>query len=282
MTDLPVRVYSPGKVLGSPRQLFREMFRDLWASRELAWRLFVRDLSAQYRQTFLGYIWAFLPPLISSVTFIFLNSQGIIHIATGIPYPAFAMMGTLLWQGFVDALQSPVNSITQAKPMLAKINFPREAILLAGSYLVGFNFLIRLVLLIIVMFWWKVIPGYGLALFIPAVIALVTCGMATGLILVPIASLYGDVGRAIAIVITFWMLLTPVVYPPQTTGLAGLLTKWNPVSSLIVTARESLTNQPLSMLPQFFGVFGASIVLLFIGWIGYRVAMPHIIVRLGG
>jgi len=259
------------------------MFRDLWASRELAWRIFVRDISSQYRQTFLGYVWAFLPPLISSVTFIFLNSQGIIQVTgTGIPYPAFALMGTLLWQVFMDALQSPIQSTAQAKPMLAKINFPREAILLAGSYLVGLNFMIRLVLLIIVMLWWQVIPGIGLALFIPAVIALFTCGLAIGLILAPIASLYGDVSRAISIITQFWMLLTPVVYPPLTTGLAGTLVAWNPVSPLIVTARESLTNQPFTMLPQFFIVFGASVVLLFIAWFVYRVAMPHIIVRLGG
>jgi lipopolysaccharide transport system permease protein len=31
--------------------LFKEMGRDLLASRELAWQLMVRDISAQYRQS---------------------------------------------------------------------------------------------------------------------------------------------------------------------------------------------------------------------------------------
>jgi hypothetical protein len=39
------------------------MPRDLLASRELAWRLAVHDISAQYRQTFLGALWAFILPL---------------------------------------------------------------------------------------------------------------------------------------------------------------------------------------------------------------------------
>jgi lipopolysaccharide transport system permease protein len=104
-SDLPVRVYSPEPLLGHPAKLVGTIARDIWAGRELAWRLFIRDLSAQYRQTFLGYIWAFLPPLVASMTFIFLNSQGIVTITgTGIPYPVFAMMGTLLWQVFVDAI----------------------------------------------------------------------------------------------------------------------------------------------------------------------------------
>jgi lipopolysaccharide transport system permease protein len=39
--------------------------------------------------------------------------------------------------------------------------------------------------------------------------------------LLPVSSLYGDVSRVIPIIASFWMLLTPVVYPPRTEGLAG-------------------------------------------------------------
>ena len=208
-SDLPVRVYSPEPLLGHPAKLVGTIARDIWAGRELAWRLFVRDLSAQYRQTFLGYIWAFLPPLVASMTFIFLNSQGIVQITgTGIPYPAFAMMGTLLWQVFVDAIQSPPNSLNSAKSMLAKINFPREAILLGGLYMVVFNFFVRLVLVIAVMIYWQV-PIDGRLLFFPiAMGAILLTGFAIGLALTPIAGLYGDIGRGIPIIAQFWMLLT--------------------------------------------------------------------------
>ena len=37
------------------------MLGDLLASRELAWRLIVRNFSAQYRQSALGYVWAGFP-----------------------------------------------------------------------------------------------------------------------------------------------------------------------------------------------------------------------------
>jgi len=283
MPDLPIRVYTPEPILGHPLRLVREMFADLSAGRELAWRLFARDVSAQYRETLLGYMWAFLPPLVASLTFVFLNSQGIVRISgTTIPYPAFAMIGTLLWQVFVDGLQTPSDAIARAKPMLARINFPREAILLAGLYMVVFNFLIRLLLLLGVMVWWRVVPGTSIVLFIPAVAALILGGMAIGMLLVPVGSLYGDISRAIPIAAQFWILLTPVLYPPRTTGLAGILATWNPVSPLITTARESLTNQPLSMLPAFLAVFAISVLILGLGWMSYRIAMPHLIARMGG
>ncbi|WP_395738627.1 ABC transporter permease [Prosthecobacter sp.] len=280
---LAERTYSPEPLLGNPLRLIKAMFADIMAGRELAWRLFVRDLSAQYRQTYFGYVWAFLPPLVASLTFIFLNSQGIVEIDTGtVPYPAFAMMGTLLWQGFVDAVTGPVQSLSAAKSMLAKINFPREAILLAGFYMVLFNFAVRMVLLVGVMIWWKVPVSGGLAFFPVALGGLLLCGSAIGLAMAPIGTLYGDVSKSIPIFAQFLMLLTPVVYPARTEGLAGLLATWNPISPLMVTARQTLSGQDLTLLVPFAIITFVSLIVAFAGLVAFRLAMPHLIARMGG
>lgn len=280
---LPITVYSPEPLLRHPGVMLRELWRDLKAGRHLAWRLFLRDLKAQYRQTILGYVWAFLPPLVSALTFIFLQSQKIVRIEdAGIPYAAFAMIGTLLWQVFVDAMQSPPHALMAAKSMLAKINFPREAVLMAGMLMVLFNFLIRLALLAAVMLWWGVVPGRGILVFLPAIACLLTCGFAVGLLISPVGALYGDISRAIPIIAGFWMLLTPVVYPARTQGLAGMLAKWNPVSPLIVTARESLCGQEFTMLPAFIVVAFVSACIVLLGLILFRIAMPHVVARMGG
>jgi lipopolysaccharide transport system permease protein len=280
---LPVRVYSPEPALQHPKILLADLWRDLMAGRELAWRLFVRDLKAQYRQTYFGYVWAFLPPLAASATFIFLQSQGITNIqGTGIPYAAFAMMGTLLWQTFVEAMQSPLTALANAKPMLPKINFPREAILMAGMYMVGFNFLIRLVLLAAVMAIWQVIPGTTLVLFPLFMLGLLLSGFCIGMLMVPVGGLYTDVSKGIPILAQFWMLLTPVVYPARTEGLAGWLAIWNPVSPVITTARASLTGQPLDQLVPAVIVILLALLFSLIGLIAFRLILPHLIARMGG
>jgi len=278
-----VRIYTPEPLLQNPVVMIRALCSDILAARELAWRLFIRDLSSQYRQTLFGYVWAFLPPIAASVTFIFLNSQGIVRIPTeGIPYPAFAMMGTLLWQVFVDALNSPSQALQRAKPMLAKVNFPREAILMSGLYLVVFNVSIRLLLLGAVMVWWGVIPGMGLVWFPLTLAALITCGGAIGLLIAPLGTLYGDVTKGLPIITSFWMLLTPVVYPARSEGFAGLLATWNPVSPLIEAARNTLTGAPFTNLPGFLIVASLSLLATLVGLIAFRLAMPHLIVRMGG
>lgn len=281
--ELPVTVYTPESPLRHPGAFVRGMLADIWKGRELAWRLFMRDLSAQYRQTWLGYVWAFVPPLMAAATFIFLQSQGIVTVeGTGMPYAAFAMIGTLLWQTFVEAIQSPLAAVGSARPMLAKINFPREAILMAGLYAVIFNLLIRLILVAVVLAGWRIVPGISLLWFPVATLGLIACGFAAGLLLLPVGSLYGDVGRAVPIVTQFLMLLTPVVYPARSSGWLARLTTLNPMAPVLVTARESLTGVPLTSLVPCLAVTALALAICFVGVAAFRLVMPILIERMGG
>lgn len=282
MSGMPVTVYTPESPLREPGKFIWGMFSDLVSSRELAWRLFVRDTSAQYRQSVLGYMWAFLPSLVTTATFTYLNSQKILNIGeTAIAYPAFVMMGTVLWQGFVDALNSPLKAVTAAKTMLSKINFPREALILAGLADVVFNFLVRAILLVPLFLYFKLDLQTSVLLVPAGVAALMLLGLAIGMLLVPLGVLFGDVARGIGIITSFWMLLTPVVYPPPATGVGAFLSKWNPVSPVLLTTRQWLTGETVTALPAFAFVTVASAVALLLGWIVFRLALPHLIDRIG-
>lgn len=242
----------------------------------------MRDLNSLYRQTVLGYLWALLPPLIASGTFILLQSQKIVQVqSTPIPYPAFALIGALLWQTFVEAMQAPIAALQTAKPILAKINFPREAVILSGAWMVGFNFLVRMVLIVGVMAIWKITPGASLVLFPLAVIFLIASGFAVGLALLPLGGLYADVGRGLGVIGQFWMFLTPVVYPLKGEGLASLLSTWNPISPLLVTAREVLANLPISNFNNFLVCGTGALLLCLAGLVLYRLAIPILIERMG-
>jgi len=137
-------IYTSESLLRHPLLLFKQMWKDLLASRGLAWRLLVRDISAQYRQSFLGILWAFVPPVATEVGLTLANNAKVINIsATDLPYPAYVMFSMTLWQTFVEALNGPMEAVTKAKGMLARINFPREALILAQLGQVFLNFGIR-------------------------------------------------------------------------------------------------------------------------------------------
>jgi homopolymeric O-antigen transport system permease protein len=278
----PVTVYTPESPMRHPGKFVRGMISDLGASRELAWRLFVRDVSAQYRTSLLGYVWVFLPPLVASVPFVYLNSAGVIRIAeTPIPYAAYAMVGAIIWQTFVDALNSPLRSVNAARSMLTRINFPREAILLSGLMQVGFTFVVRLALVIAVFVAFALTPPATSPLFLIGMLGVALTGFMIGLALTPLGVLYGDVQHSLPIASTFLMLITPVLYPVPSSGLGAAVASFNPLTPLITTTRDWLTTGAAAQHIAFLVVSGVTVTLLLLSWVIYRVALPHLVARLG-
>jgi lipopolysaccharide transport system permease protein len=279
-----VEVHTPHSPMRQPFKLIANMARALWASRELAWRLFLRDLSAQYRQSALGYVWAILPPLAAAAPFIFLQSGGVMRMAeTPIPYAAFALIGTLIWQTFVDAVNAPLRTVLAAKPMLARINVASEGVLLSGLYMVLFGLAIRMALLVGAFIVFGLTPTSSSGLFIVGAGALILVGFVLGLAITPIGVLYTDVQSALPIFTTLAMMLTPVVYPIPEGGAGAIVAALNPLTPLLEVTRDWLIGVEPSQieLVRFAWVSGIAAILLIVAWAGFRVAKPHIIARLG-
>ena len=277
----PVLVYTPGSQLRHPQQLCRSMARDLAASRELAWRLLRRNLCSRYRHTFLGYAWAFLPPIMTAGVFVFLQKAG--HFVAGetpAPYPVFVLVGLILWQAFADAVQAPLRLVQQSQSMLTKVNFPRESLILAAVGEVIFASLGRLALLALTLAWFDVGVSRSAILFPLGMAALIGMGTALGLLLTPLAILYHDVGQALPLSLYLWMFLTPVAYPPRVSEAATWLPWLNPVSPILDASRTWLLSGAHDRLSGFFIVSGLMVFALFAGWLLYRLALPILIERM--
>lgn len=281
-SPLPVTIYTPDSGLSDPRRLVREMFIELRDSRELALTLFKRDMKAQFRQSILGYAWLFFPPIATTLVWLFLNRSGVVQVAdTGMPYPTFVMIGTLLWQAFLDSLTKPISALNAAKGMLVKLNFPRIAPVLAGIGETSLISAIRLILLIPIFLYVGIFPSWTIVFFPLAYLSLVLLGTAIGSFLTPIGLLYTDVGRAIGILGQFAMYATPVVYPIATAGLLGTVNKINPITYLIETGRSTLVGGPFDLVLPALAITAAAFLLLLIGWTIFHITVPRIIERMG-
>lgn len=87
-SELPVRVYKPiSENAGFFIYLF-QILKDLPVANALGYRLAMRNIKAKYRQSILGLFWAVLPPVATSVIWIFLNSAKIVKMQSpDLPYP---------------------------------------------------------------------------------------------------------------------------------------------------------------------------------------------------
>ncbi|BAZ68340.1 MAG: ABC transporter permease [Pelatocladus maniniholoensis HA4357-MV3] len=274
-------VYTPKSQLEHPVELFKAMGRDLLACRELARQLMVRDISAQYRQSFLGIFWAFVPPIITALGFTFASNAKIVNVGvTDLPYPAYVMFSMALWQTFTEALNAPIQAVTGAKQMLARINFPREALILAKLGEIFFNFAIKLILIVGLFIWFQMPVSWTVILAPVALIHLVILGTFIGLLLAPLGVLYNDITKGLTLIIGLWLFLTPVVYPvPRGGGLAAIV-QLNPVTPLLVTTRELATTGVVSNPYGFWLASLIAIVGLLLAWLIYRLAMPFVVERI--
>jgi lipopolysaccharide transport system permease protein len=274
-----VRVYTPDSPIRHPRQFLVEVVGDFRSARMLARRLFVRDISALYRQTALGYVGALLPPVLTTFVWILLNSSGYVNIKTGgIPYPIFVLTGTMFWQLFLDSLNAPLKQLTANKSMLNRVNFPTEALLLSGVAQALFSFLIRLAVLAGALAIYRVSVAWTAVFLILPIVAIVGIGTVIGVFLVPAGLLYKDVEQSLLTFVTPLMFLTPVVYPPPA-GTIGRVMDLNPLTPAF-TLMRSLLYGGVGNVMSFAIVAVGTCVVGVLGWLTFRLALPILVERM--
>ena len=278
--ELETKVYQKESNLRLGK-LLKESLADIARSRFLAYQLAKRDIQAQYRQSYLGIIWAFITPLATAFVWIFLNSSGTVRVTdTGIPYPVYAFSGTLLWSIIKDAINSPMGSTNSAKSILSKINFPKEALIVSGVYKLLFNSSIKVLLLVVFIFVFGVGFHWSLLLFPVALLGGVLFGTTLGLLITPLGMLYKDIGRLIGFALGFLMYVTPVVYGIPKSGVMKTVMEWNPFTPIILTARDLAVGMPPAHLTYFLIVIACCIPLFFIALLFYRISIPILVERM--
>lgn len=221
-------------------------------------------------------------PLSNTAAWLFLQRAGIIDASDlGIPYWLFVFIGSMFWSVFTDSLNAPLQQTIAAKPMLTKVNFPREALVLAGIYQTAFHAAIKTLMIFIAL----VVAAQGATtslMMVPiALFSLIMAGTAGGLLITPVGVLYSDVGKAMPVLTQFLIFITPVAYAAPSQGWASLIMSWNPLTPLIEFARDCVTPDGIYSLQDFLAVNSVTAVVLLAVWVVYRAAMPILIERMG-
>ncbi len=256
------------------------MFSEIWGSRELIWRLILRDISVRYRQSIFGYIWALLPQIVTVALFTYLSRHRIFDMgATQLPYVLHALWSISLWQLFSACLIGSTSSLVNAGSLVTKINFPKESLVISTIGQAIFDFLIRLLPVFIVMVWYGFTPSWE-AIFIPFVIAIIILlALGIGFILSIVNLILRDVASALSIILTFGMFLSPILYPPPTHETFSLINIINPFSPLLITTQELLSGR-VFMFPYALVVVSViSVVMFFLGWRVFHITMPRVAER---
>ena len=216
-----------------------EHLRRLISYRGLLWNLALAELKARHRQTALGMLWAIAQPLSMMVVTTVVFSMFVRISEDAVPYAVVAYVGLWSWLLFANSLTASVASIVTNMNLVTKANFPREVIPLSKIVVTGFDFLIGLLFLAVLMAVYRV-PLTLSVLVVPGLL-LIQGAMIVGMMLIFSAMyvLHRDLGALLPLGLQVLMLISPVLYPlslvPDQFKTIYLL---NPMAALIEAYRR--------------------------------------------
>ena len=213
MARVPPIPRQPIATSSGPLDLLRQL-AEFWRRRDLLWHMVIRHLRGQYKQSVLGYAWAFLNPLSLMITLSFVFST-IMRVAPpeGEPFPLFLFVGLVPWLFFASALASGTDSITNASSLVSKVYFPREVLPTAAVLTKLVDFFFGVVIFLMLMAYYGRLPAETVYWFplLFSIHMVFTLGLTF-----PLAALnlyFHDVRFLVGVVLTLWFYLTPIIYP---------------------------------------------------------------------
>jgi lipopolysaccharide transport system permease protein len=214
--------------------------QELIAYRSLIRNLVTKDLKVRYKNSFLGFLWSLLNPLLMMViyTFVFttLLKQPIEK------FQVFVLAGLLPWNWCARSLSLCTTSLIDNSTIINKVYFPRVLLPVSAVASEAVNFLLALpaMFLLIVIFQVPIKPwiAYLPVLFVIQGIFLV----GLGLILAGLNVLFRDTGVILEVALMAWFFLTPIFYDAKI--LVPMQADWmfrlNPMASIIERYRQIL------------------------------------------
>lgn len=244
--------------------------KNIYRSRSLIWQLFKRDIVTANKRSYFGFLWTFLSPIFSVLSWLIIQMAGVLKPGDiGVSFPIYVLSGTLIYNYFAVFTSSARNTLTAGASFITQVEYPHEA-------LWGYNLAINLFwsslsifLNVLVLIFLGVSPNLYWFLLPILIIPMFFLGSTIGFLLLIFDKAIPDISRVfdIAIPLLYW--ITPVIYTISNVQNKFILMaiEWNPLYYLVVLPRDVFLFGHSSLWREFSFV---SFILLFTFLISLR------------
>lgn len=240
--------------------------KKLWQYRELLFSIVSRELKVRYKNSFLGFFWSLVNPLLTVLVFTYVfKSQFMDQEHKVGNVTAYILAAYLPYMFFSMAIMDATSSVTGNLGLVKKVYFPREILPIATIISNFVHFLLALgvffvYLLVVYLLHPQIIPFQWTTVYLPVLLLINFCLTAgLGLMFSALNTFYEDVKYIVGFVMTMLLFLSPIMYfteksyyqPDHTTYvLSNLL---NPVGILCNAYRKILLAPQPVWLPGDHG-----------------------------
>ncbi len=258
------------------------MLKNILKSKELIYQLFRRDFLMAYKKSFIGLWWIVLSPIVGVISWIFLNSSGILKPGdVGIPYPAYVLLSSSIWGLFMGFFTSAAGTLTAGAGIITQVKYPHEALLMKQTAQHIAGFLITFIINIIVLLIFQVLPSAWILLFPILVLPLFFLGAGIGLIVSVISAVATDIEKIITIILGVIFFTTPVIYTKSSMSpLFQNVVDWNPLTYLIGGVRDAIIYGRIENLDKFLYVSLGSFIFFMLAWRLFYISEDKVIEKM--
>ncbi len=262
----------PNRLILEAGRADRQYWYDLWRYRELFFILAWRDVAVRYKQTVIGVAWAFVRPFMTMVIFTIVFG----HIAklsgNGVPYAVLVYAGLLPWTLFSSVFGDASSSVMSNSNLISKVYFPRLIVPLSTVVVALIDFAVSLSILVALMLWYRVVPGWQIVLLPGFVLLALLVSIGPALWSAATVVKYRDFRFVVPFILQFGLYASPVgfssaIVPPEW----RLLYNLNPMVGIIDGFRWCIVggDSPI-YLPGFLLSLVVTALFLWLGIWSFR------------
>lgn len=238
--------------------------------KELIWMLAITDFKLRYQDSFLGYIWALLQPLIMFLILNFVFSSMFAPNGDMKYYTIELLTSLMLFTFFSDGTTAGLRSLQAKSVLVTKIYIPRWTIILASTVNSFLVFITNLVIVVGFFAWYKLVPSWqSVAMFFMFILTLYIVIVAFSFLTAPLFVKFRDLEKIWNVITPALMYVSPIIYP-----LSMLPSEWhkyillNPIAFIIHFNKEALIRNHLANFNQYISFFAIVAIFFLIGiWV---------------
>lgn len=239
------------------------IFNDLWIRRQLVWHLAQVDLKIRYKNSYLGFAWAIIEPLLMlAVLYLVFTTLFKFEIEN---YALYLLIGIITWNMFSRGTSLNCVSILNKANVITKFYFPREVLIVSTTITALLMMMFEFIVLGFFFGGTQFIPPISGFLMIPLMGLLFIFTLAISLPLSVLNVHYRDVGVIWSIILQAGFFLSPIIYKLEhLPEFAQQILWFNPMTQIIDTAHNLLLYEiypePSSIAYMLATTFGMSII----------------------
>ena len=246
-----------------------EIYRRRW----LAVYFARRELSRSYRKSYLGFLWAFLSPLLMVVllTLIFSPLIGIrfrdVLGDPGLNFGLWMYCGLIPFLAFQDALTKSSNSIRSNSTLVQKVVFPLEILPLTRAITIQADKIFGLVALVLVVAVLEHRLQWTLLLMPVIIAAQLVFIMGLSYLFAVIGTYLPDIRETLRAFVRAMFFITPIIWTPdRLPENFRFIVDYNPLAFLVDAYRDLVLKAQFPSPSSFLWFSLFSVALLVVGF----------------